>query len=58
MALGQREASRFEGSSVELHYPSKPLPELMAAPENFNSGWRLPPPPPPQQSPPPRAPVQ
>src|SRR5919199_139336 len=46
-------ASSFETSSVELHYPSKPLPQLMAAPENFNPGLRLPPPPPPQASPPP-----
>ena len=45
-------ASSFETSSVELHYPSKPLPQLMAAPENFNPGLRLPPPPP-QASPPP-----
>jgi hypothetical protein len=48
-------ASRFAGSSVELHYPSKPLPQLMAAPENFNPELRLPPPPPlpPQPSQPP-----
>jgi hypothetical protein len=34
----------FEGSLVELHYPSKPPPQLMAVPENFNPGLRLPPP--------------
>lgn len=44
--------NRFESSSVELHYRSKPLPQLMAAPENFNPGLRLPPPPPPQPLPP------
>jgi hypothetical protein len=51
--LNPETASSFESSSVELHYPSKPLPQLMAAPENFNPGLRLPPPPPPQPSPPP-----
>src|SRR5919202_7042334 len=51
-------ASSFESSSVELHYPSKPLPQLMAAPENLNPELRLPPPkpqppplPPPSESP-------
>jgi hypothetical protein len=43
--------SSFEGSSVELHYPSKPLPQLMAGPENFNPGLRLSPPPPPSAPP-------
>ena len=42
--LNPETASRFKGSSVELHYPSKPLPQLMAVPENFNPGLRLPPP--------------
>lgn len=54
--LSPETASSFESSSVELHYPSKPLPQLMAAPENFNPGLRLPPPPPPQPSPPPSQP--
>ncbi len=49
-------ASNFENSSIELHYPSKPLPQLMAVPENFNPGLRLPPPPPPQPPPPPSEP--
>jgi hypothetical protein len=52
--------SSFKGSSVERHYPSKPLPQLMAGPENFNPGLRLPlpppPPPPPSPSPPPSQP--
>ena len=53
-------ASRFEDSSVELHYPSKPLPQLMAAPENFNPELRLPPPQPlpPQPLPPQPSPSQ
>ena len=53
-------ASRFEDSSVELHYPSKPLPQLMAAPENFNPELRLPPPQPlpPQPLPPQPLPPQ
>jgi hypothetical protein len=32
-------------ASVELHYPLKPPPMQLAAPENFNPGLRLPPPP-------------
>lgn len=42
----------FEGSSVGLHYPSKPPPQLMAVPENFNPGLRLPPPKPQPPTPP------
>jgi hypothetical protein len=49
-------ASSFENSSIKLHFPSKPPPQLMAVPENFNPGLRLPPPkprplPPPSQPP-------
>ncbi len=40
--LNPETVSSFESSSVELHYPSKPLPQLMAAPENFNPELRLP----------------
>ncbi len=53
--LDPKTLSSFEGSSVELHYPSKPLPQLMAVPENFNPGLRLPPPKP-QPPPPPSEP--
>ncbi|HEY9667221.1 MAG TPA: hypothetical protein V6C91_10475 [Coleofasciculaceae cyanobacterium] len=54
--LSPETAGCFEGSSVELYYPSKPLPQLMAAPENFNPGLRLPAPPPSQPLPPPSQP--
>lgn len=54
--LNPETTSSFADSSVELHYPSKPLPQLMAAPENFNPGLRLPPPSPPQPSSPPSQP--
>lgn len=58
--LNPETASSFESSSVELHYPSKPLPQLMAAPENFNPELRLPPsqPLPPQPLPPQPLPPQ
>ncbi len=45
--LNPETVSSFESSSVKLHYPSNPLPQLMAVPENFNPGLRLPPPSPP-----------
>lgn len=49
--LNPETARSFQGSSVELHYPSKPPPQLMAVPENFNPGLRLPPAPLPSQAP-------
>jgi hypothetical protein len=58
--LNPETVSSFESSSVELHYPSKPLPQLMAAPENFNPELRLPSaqPLPPQPLPPQPLPAQ
>jgi hypothetical protein len=39
----QTDSRLTEVSSTELHYPSDQSPVLMAAPDNFNPGLRLPP---------------
>jgi hypothetical protein len=36
--------SSFDGSLIKLDFPSKPTPQLMAVPENFNPDLQLPPP--------------